>query len=90
MTLDNPLIDRQLKSVRFTARMHDTRYWMEAYLHEDSLTEKRYTIVERIDVNSRGGNNDFQMWTTDDLAEAEAQYAASEARVKAAIRDALR
>lgn len=90
MALDNPLISRELKQVRFTATLRDTKHWMEAYLFEDSLTEKRFAIVERINVNSRGGANDFEAWHTDDRDEAERLYAAAEARVKAAILVALR
>lgn len=90
MTLDNPLIDRNLKEIRFHATMHNTKYWLECYLHENSLTAKRYTVVERVDINSRGGTNDFEMFETDDLAEAEAKYAAAERRVKLDIADAMR
>lgn len=90
MALDNPLISRELKQVRFTATLRDTKHWMECYLHEDSLTEKRYAVVERVNINSRGGNNDFVVKHTDDLAEAEAWYAEAEARVKAEIAKALR
>lgn len=84
------LINRTLKEVRFNAKLRDTKYWIECYLNEDTLAPKRYTVVERIDVNSRGGNNDFTFRDTDDLAEAEAWYAAAEVRVKAAITEALR
>lgn len=83
-------IDRNLRAVNFTATVNDTKHWIECYLNESEFSSKRYNVVERININSRGGNNDFTLFTTDDLAEAEAKYAEVERRVKAAIADALR
>ena len=83
-------IDRELKGVRLTATLHDTKHWIECYLRESEFEAKRFTVVERVVINSRGGNNDYTALHTDDRAEAETWYSAAEARVKAAIVAALR
>lgn len=79
------IIDRNLENITFSAGQVRTVHWIECYLHEDSLAEKRYTVVERHDKANTG----FVMHQFDDEAQARECYAQAAVRVKESIRLAL-
>jgi hypothetical protein len=81
MTTKFEIIDRSLGRVYF---LMDDGVWIQCYLHENTLWEKRFTVVEQ------PCRAECVLSHFDTLEEAQPVYDAAVARTKALILEALK